>query len=72
MELTALAQSTLKIKVVATLERKYSVWFGGSILSSLGIFQLIWISKGVYDVSDPTMRMPASLFSSVTCVYLLV
>merc|ERR1739847_222500 len=34
-ELTALAPSTMKIKVVAPPERKYSVWIGGSILSSL-------------------------------------
>ena len=34
-EITALAPSTMKIKVVATPERKYSEWIGGSILSSL-------------------------------------
>ena len=34
-ELTALAPSTMKIKVVAPPERKYSVWIGGSIWSSL-------------------------------------
>ena len=37
--LTALAPSTMKIKVVAPPERKYSVWIGGSILSSLRTFQ---------------------------------
>ena len=37
-ELTALAPSTMKIKVVAPPERKYSVWIGGSILSSLSTF----------------------------------
>lgn len=45
-ELTALAPSTMKIKVVAPPERKYSVWIGGSILSSLSTFQQMWISKG--------------------------
>merc|ERR1719374_393101 len=30
-----IAPSTMKIKVVAPPERKYSVWIGGSILSSL-------------------------------------
>merc|ERR1712201_53226 len=34
-EMTALAPPTMKIKVVAPPERKYSVWIGGSILSSL-------------------------------------
>eukprot|EP00438_Fugacium_kawagutii_P003665 Skav224235 [mRNA] locus=scaffold939:1274509:1279383:+ [translate_table: standard] len=48
-ELTALAPSTMKIKVVAPPERKYSVWIGGSILSSLSTFQQMWISKGEYD-----------------------
>merc|ERR1712244_88124 len=42
-ELTALAPSTMKIKVVAPPERKYSVWIGGSILSSLSTFQQMWI-----------------------------
>ena len=32
------APSTMKIKVVAPPERKYSVWIGGSILSSLSTF----------------------------------
>jgi len=54
-ELTALAPSTMKIKVVAPPERKYSVWIGGSILSSLGTFQQMWISKGEYDESGPTI-----------------
>ena len=31
-EITALAPSTMKIKVIAPPERKYSVWIGGSIM----------------------------------------
>merc|ERR1712007_28753 len=54
-ELTALAPSTMKIKVIAPPERKYSVWIGGSILSSLRTFQQMWISKGEYDESGPTI-----------------
>jgi len=54
-ELTALAPSTMKIKVVAPPERKYSVWIGGSILSSLSTFQQMWISKEEYDESGPTI-----------------
>merc|ERR1712159_848799 len=54
-ELTALAPSTMKIKVIAPLERKYSVWIGGSILSSLSTFQQMWISKTEYDESGPTI-----------------
>ena len=54
-ELTALAPSTMKIKVVAPPERKYSVWIGGSILASLSTFQQMWISKQEYDESGPTI-----------------
>jgi len=54
-ELTALAPSTMKIKVVAPPERKYSVWIGGSILASLSTFQQMWISKAEYDESGPSI-----------------
>jgi len=54
-ELSALAPSKMKINVVAPPERKYSVWTGGSILSSLSTSQQIWISKGEYDESGPTI-----------------
>jgi len=54
-EITALAPSTMKIKVVAPPERKYSVWIGGSILASLSTFQQMWISKSEYDESGPSI-----------------
>merc|ERR1711936_189009 len=38
-EMTTLAPSTMKIKIIAPPERKYSVWIGGSILASLSTFQ---------------------------------
>ncbi|KAG7156722.1 Actin-3-like 5 [Homarus americanus] len=38
-EITTLAPSTIKIKIIAPPERKYSVWIGGSILASLSTFQ---------------------------------
>ena len=44
-EITALAPSTIKIKIIDPPERKYSVWIGGSILASLSTFQQMWISK---------------------------
>ena len=40
-EITALAPSAMKVKVVAPPERKYSVWIGGSILASLSTFQQV-------------------------------
>jgi actin beta/gamma 1 len=42
-----------KVKVIAMPERKYSVWIGGSILSSLSNFQCMWITKSEYDESGP-------------------
>lgn len=48
-EITALAPSSMKVKIVAPPERKYSVWIGGSILASLSTFQQMWISKLEYD-----------------------
>jgi len=52
-EMTALAPASIKVKIVAPPERKYSVWIGGSILSSLSTFQEMWISKDEYDDSGP-------------------
>ena len=54
-EMTSLAPPTMKIKVVAAPERKYSVWIGGSILASLSTFQQMWISKQEYDESGPSI-----------------
>ncbi|KAA0194447.1 hypothetical protein HAZT_HAZT002752 [Hyalella azteca] len=52
-EITSLAPSTIKIKIIAPPERKYSVWIGGSILASLSTFQSMWITKEEYDESGP-------------------
>ena len=54
-EIASLAPSTMKIKIVAPPERKYSVWIGGSILASLSTFQQMWISKQEYDESGPSI-----------------
>lgn len=35
--------------VIAIPERKYSSWIGGSILSSLSVFQSLWITKEDYE-----------------------
>ncbi|KAG9396671.1 actin [Carpediemonas membranifera] len=50
-EVSALAPSAMKIKIVAPAERKYSVWMGGSIVSSLSTFQSMWVSKEEYEES---------------------
>ncbi|CAF2863558.1 unnamed protein product [Rotaria sp. Silwood2] len=54
-QITSLAPSTMKIKIIAPPERKYSVWIGGSILASLSTFQQMWISKQEYDESGPSI-----------------
>jgi len=54
-EITALAPPTMRVKVVAPPERKYSVWIGGSILASLSTFQSMWIAKEEYDESGPAI-----------------
>jgi actin, other eukaryote len=54
-EVTARAPSSMKVKVVAPPERKYSVWIGGSILASLSTFQQMWIAKSEYDEAGPSI-----------------
>nr|XP_031862055.1 actin [Kwoniella shandongensis]KAA5529127.1 actin [Kwoniella shandongensis] len=54
-EITALAPSSMKVKIVSPPERKYSVWIGGSILASLSTFQQMWIAKSEYDESGPSI-----------------
>lgn len=54
-EISALAPSSMKARIVAPPERKYSVWIGGSILSSLSTFQQMWVSKEDYDESGPSV-----------------
>ncbi|CAF1055256.1 unnamed protein product, partial [Didymodactylos carnosus] len=60
-EITSLAPSAMKIKIIAPPKRKYSVWIGGSILASLSTFQQMWISKQEYDESGPTMNVATTL-----------
>ncbi|CAL4085542.1 unnamed protein product [Meganyctiphanes norvegica] len=52
-ELVNLAPSSIKIKIIAPPERKYSVWIGGSILASLSTFQTLWVTKDEYDEAGP-------------------
>lgn len=54
-ELTDLVPSSMKVKVIAPPERKYSVWIGGSIMASLSTFQQMWISRQEYDECGPSI-----------------
>lgn len=49
-ELEAIVPGTLKVKVTSSylndlMPRSYAPWIGGSILSSLGVFPYLWVSK---------------------------
>ncbi|KAK9839463.1 hypothetical protein WJX81_003687 [Elliptochloris bilobata] len=51
-ELLEVAPQAAKVKVTSPMnpiERRFSVWIGGSILASLGSFQQMWMSKSEYD-----------------------
>jgi actin len=52
-ELLMLVPESIKVRVITPPERKYSVWIGGSILSSLNTFQDMWITREEYDESGP-------------------
>ncbi|KAI8799760.1 gamma-actin [Cladochytrium replicatum] len=48
-EITALAPTTVDVKVIAPPERLYSVWIGGSILASHSSLKSMLISKHEYE-----------------------
>lgn len=54
-EISQLAPPTMRIKIIAPPERKYSAWIGGSILASLSSFQQKWITKQEYEESGPSI-----------------
>jgi len=52
VELGKILPASYKHKVIhskSTVENKYGAWIGGSILSSLGSFQQLWLSKKEYE-----------------------
>ena len=50
-EVSGLAPSSVEVKVIAPNERRFSSWFGGSVLSSLDTFQCNWITRQEFDES---------------------
>ena len=56
-EVQKLAPQAIKslVKVIAVPERKYCVWIGGSILSSISTFGTMWITKEEYNDAGPTI-----------------
>ena len=47
--------NTTRVRVCARPERKYSIWIGGPILSSLSAFEQMWISKEEYNEFGPAI-----------------
>jgi len=56
-EVQKLAPQAIKslVKVIAVPERKYCVWIGGSILSSISTFGTMWITKEEFQDAGPTI-----------------
>jgi len=54
-EVQNLVPGSVKVKVQAPQERQYSVWIGGSVLSSLATFQTMWVTKQEYEESGPSI-----------------
>ncbi|MHA2290420.1 MAG: actin, cytoplasmic 2 [Promethearchaeota archaeon] len=52
-EIKELIPESIDVKIIAPPERMYSVWIGGSILSSLKTFNRMWISRREYKEMGP-------------------
>jgi actin-related protein len=48
-EIENMAPKSISVKVIASPDRKYAVWKGGSTLTSLSTFASMWITKEDYD-----------------------
>jgi len=48
-QIPEIAPQNVKVKVIHSAERKFSPWIGGSILSSLGSFQQMWMSRQEFE-----------------------
>ena len=62
-EITSLAPPTMKIKIIAPPERKYSVWIGGSILASLSTFQQVLQCQQFYLTQLKLIRTAFKFFA---------
>ena len=54
-EMRKLIPERAHFKIIAPPERKYSVWIGGSILTSLTFFERSWITKQAYEEEGATI-----------------
>mmetsp|Transcript_19913 Transcript_19913/g.29625 ORF Transcript_19913/g.29625 Transcript_19913/m.29625 type:complete len:465 (-) Transcript_19913:74-1468(-) len=57
-DMTTLCPSSYRCRVIASkhsVERMFAPWIGGSILTSLGSFQQLWLSKAEYEENGVTL-----------------
>lgn len=54
-EVSLMAPASVRVRVIAPEERKYSVWMGGSVLASLSTFKDMWISEEEYAEFGPSI-----------------
>ena len=47
-ELAQILNPSVNVKIIAPVERKFSIWIGGSVLSTLATFQSNWITSDEY------------------------
>lgn len=54
-ELTSMAPSTLKPRIIAAPERMYMTWYGASMIATLLRYTHQWITKQDYDEYGPSI-----------------
>lgn len=54
-EINSLAPTGWPVKIITPQEKKYSAWYGGSVLASLPTFAQMCVSKDAYDEYGPTI-----------------
>ena len=54
-EISEMIPENVEVKIIAPPERMYSVWIGGSILSSLRTFQKMWVTRKEYKEIGPSV-----------------
>ena len=54
-EVSSLVSDNVKVKIIAPVERKFSVWIGGSVLSTLATFQSSWITQAEFAETGPSI-----------------
>jgi actin len=54
-ELSILVPSLLKVKILNYPDKEMASWYGGAIISSVGTFQTMWITKSEYEETGPSI-----------------